>query len=153
MWGLEPSQWCENFFGIIFLQSVGHPPGGYGIWFYHDYAPPIILLWLLLCLWMKSIFFVFCGFQHLPAEGCSTASCNFGALAGGDECTSFYSVILNQNSNNYLFNQLTKQILMYSLKQSFKYLLLKFTCSINCCFTSPLLQIRMYGIFPMSGIY
>ena len=30
MWGSEPSQQCENFFGIIVLQSVGHPPSGYG---------------------------------------------------------------------------------------------------------------------------
>ena len=34
-------------------------------------------------------------FQHLPASVCSTASCDFGALAGGDEHTSFYCVILN----------------------------------------------------------
>ena len=24
-------------------------------------------------------------FQHPPVDGCSTASCNFGVLAGGDE--------------------------------------------------------------------
>ena len=30
MWGSEPSQQCENLFGIIVLQSVGHPPNGYG---------------------------------------------------------------------------------------------------------------------------
>ena len=30
-WGSEPSQQWENFFGIIVLQFVGHPPGGYGI--------------------------------------------------------------------------------------------------------------------------
>ena len=35
-------------------------------------------------------------FQHLPVNGCSTASCDFGALTG-EECTSFYSAILNQN--------------------------------------------------------
>ena len=51
-WGLEPSQQWENFFGIIVLQFVDHPPGGYGTWFYHDCAPPTIFLWLLLCLWM-----------------------------------------------------------------------------------------------------
>ena len=50
-----------------------------------------------------SFFFVFgCGvsffdgFQHPPIDGCSTVSCDFGALTGGDKCTSFYSVILNQ---------------------------------------------------------
>ena len=31
MWGLEPSQKCENFSGINILQFVGCPPGGYGI--------------------------------------------------------------------------------------------------------------------------
>ena len=28
----------------------------------------------------------FCGFQCPPVDGCSTASCNFGVLTGGDEC-------------------------------------------------------------------
>ena len=37
MWGSKPSQEWENFFGLIVLQFVGHPPGGYGVWF---------LLWL-----------------------------------------------------------------------------------------------------------
>ena len=37
---------------------MGHPLGGYGIWFYHDCAPPTISLWLLLCLWMWDIFFL-----------------------------------------------------------------------------------------------
>ena len=32
VWGSEPSQQWENFFGIIVLQFVSHPPGGYGIW-------------------------------------------------------------------------------------------------------------------------
>ena len=31
IWGLEPSQKCENFFGIIVLQFVDCPPRGYGI--------------------------------------------------------------------------------------------------------------------------
>ena len=30
-WGSEPSQQYENFFGIVVLQLVGHPPGQYGI--------------------------------------------------------------------------------------------------------------------------
>ena len=34
------------------------------------------------------------GFQCPPVDGCSTASCNFGVLTGGDECASFYSAIL-----------------------------------------------------------
>ena len=50
-----------------------------------------------------SFFFVFGhavsffgGFQCPPINGCSAASCNFGALPGGDEHTSFYSTILNK---------------------------------------------------------
>ena len=34
------------------------------------------------------------GIQHSPVHGCSAASCNFGVLAGEDECTSSYSTIL-----------------------------------------------------------
>ena len=35
----------------------------------------------------------FGGFQCPSVDGCSTASCDFGALAGGDEHTSIYFVI------------------------------------------------------------
>ena len=82
-WGLEPTQQWENFYGLTVFQFVSCPCGRYEIWFYHPCAPPTISLWL---------FFVFgcgvsfsAGFQHPPADGCSTASCDFGALAGGDE--------------------------------------------------------------------
>ena len=34
--------------------------------------------------------------KDTPVDGCSTVSCDFGALAGEDEPTSFYSIILNQ---------------------------------------------------------
>ena len=37
------------------------------------------------------------GIQHCLADGCSAASCNFGVLAGEDECTSFYSTIFEDN--------------------------------------------------------
>ena len=37
------------------------------------------------------------GFQCPPVDGCSTVSCCFGAFAGGDEHTCFYSAILNQD--------------------------------------------------------
>ena len=53
----EPSQHWEDFFVIIVLQFVGHPPSRYGIWFYHDCALPTISLQLLLCLWTWSILF------------------------------------------------------------------------------------------------
>ena len=58
MWGSEPSQEWENFFGIIVLQFVGHSPGRYGILFYHDCAPPTISVQLLLCFWMWDIVFL-----------------------------------------------------------------------------------------------
>ena len=61
----------------------------------HDFAPPIILLGLLLCPWMWGI--IFCGIQHSPVHGCSVVSCSFGVLTGEDEHTSFYSAILKRN--------------------------------------------------------
>ena len=43
-------------------------------------------------------FRVFYKYYHFPpVNGCPTASCDFGALTGRDECTYFYSVILNRN--------------------------------------------------------
>ncbi|MBS4111584.1 hypothetical protein KG031_11360, partial [Streptococcus pneumoniae] len=36
----------------------------------------------------------FGGIQHSPVDGCSAASCDFGAPKGGDERMSFYSTIL-----------------------------------------------------------
>ena len=90
-WGSEPSQ-QQNFFGGIVLQLVGHPPLSMGF----DFI--VIVYHLLSCC---GFFFVFgCGvsyfggFQCPPVDGCSTASCNFGVLTGGDECASFYSAIL-----------------------------------------------------------
>ena len=68
---------------------VDHPPSGYGILFYHGCAPPIVSLWLLLCLSTWGLFFFFGKYQRLPLDGCLTASCDFGALIGGDKCTSF----------------------------------------------------------------
>ena len=49
--GWEAWYGAQNFFGIIVLQSVGHPPGGYGILFYFDCTPPTVLdltfVWML----------------------------------------------------------------------------------------------------------
>ena len=42
----------------------------------------------------------FGGIQHSLVDGCSTASCNFGVLAGEEECTSFYSAILGSQKNH-----------------------------------------------------
>ena len=39
---------------------------------------------------------LFGGFQCPTINGFSTTSCDFGALTGGDECTFFYSAILNK---------------------------------------------------------
>ena len=90
-WGLEPSLQWVDFCGISVLQSVSHPPTSYGIWFYCDCAPPTVSLWLLLCVWMWGIFFG--EFQCLPVDDCPAASCDSGALARGNESTSFYSAI------------------------------------------------------------
>ena len=58
MWGSEPSQHRENFFGIIVFQFVGGPLGGYGILFHCDCTPHTMSLQLLLCLWTWEIFFL-----------------------------------------------------------------------------------------------
>ena len=53
--------------------------------------------------------YLFLVFQCLPVYGCLTASCGFGAPAGENECTSFYSAILNQ-SRYTLKKKITLQI-------------------------------------------
>ena len=57
MWGSESSQQCGSFFCNTVVQAVGHPPGGYGIWFYCECTPPTIPLWLLLSLDVDYLFF------------------------------------------------------------------------------------------------
>ena len=72
--------WCgaQNFtpvgelwYNCFPFQFVGRPPGVYGIWFYHDCAPPPVFLWLI-CLWTQGIFLAGCGFfvQGYPAVSC-----------------------------------------------------------------------------------
>ena len=58
-----------------------------------DFAPPTILLGLLIALGHGVSFFH--GIQLSPVNHCSAASCNFGVLAEEDEHTSFYSTILS----------------------------------------------------------
>ena len=76
MWGLESSQRCENFFGIV-LQFVGHLTSiGFDF---------IMTVPLLPSCWSFSIVLgcglsFLGGFQCLSVYGCSTASCDFGAL-------------------------------------------------------------------------
>ena len=92
MWGSEPSQQWENFFGIIVLQWVTHLVG-----MEFDFiiiAPFLPSRCGLFFIFGHGVSF-FGVFQHPPVNGCSTASCNFGAFAGGDEHTAFYSIILN----------------------------------------------------------
>ena len=57
----------------------------------HDFAPPTILLGLLLypCMWGTFSG----GNQHSPGDDCSAAICNFRVLTGEDEHMSFYSTI------------------------------------------------------------
>ena len=57
MCSLEPSQNCENFFGVIVLLFVSRPPRGYKIWF-------IIIVPVLL-------FFCVCGFSFVLGCGVS----------------------------------------------------------------------------------
>ena len=84
--------WCvQGFVGALRVSLLGM-----GFDSKCDFAPPTILLGLLLCCWTWGIFFFFFfgGIQHSPVDGCSALSCNFGVLAGEDECVSFYSIIL-----------------------------------------------------------
>ena len=88
MWGSEPSQQCEDFLVLLFSSLWVTHPAGLGF----DFVVIVPLL-------PSRFFFLFGpgvsffgGFQ-CPVDGCSTASCDFGALAGGNEHTSIYSAI------------------------------------------------------------
>ena len=82
-----------------------------GSWCAQGFFEPSVHLWLVrgLILNMISPLLLSCcvfssalengvsffgGIQHSPVDGCSAVSCNFGVLAGEDECTPFYSAIL-----------------------------------------------------------
>ena len=74
------------------LVRVTHPAGvGFGFIVIVPLLPSTISLWLL-CLWRWGIFG---RFQHHPVAGSPAASCDFGALPGGDEHVSFYFAVLN----------------------------------------------------------
>ena len=62
---------------------MGYPAGEHGIWFYCDCAPPTISC--SFCFVFGHGVSFFGRFQSPPVCGCSTASCDFGAFAGGDE--------------------------------------------------------------------
>ena len=82
------------------------------LWVTHQWVWDLILSWLCLSYCLTcSFFFVFgCGlsffggFQHPPVDGHAAAGCDFGALGDGNECTSFYSTILNQNTVLFFFH-------------------------------------------------
>ena len=89
--GSEPSQQCENFFGITVLQSVDHPPSGYGIWFLSWLCPSYHITVASLSL-DGGIFLV--GSSVLLLLVVPTAGCSFGVLAG-ELSTRLYSTVLN----------------------------------------------------------
>ena len=95
---------------FIVLQFVGHHPAGMGFGF-------IVIVPLLPSF---SSFFVFrsgmsfsVGFQHPPVNGCSTASCDFGALSG-DEHMSFSLAILNRKPNEPVLKAAVQQLVRVS---------------------------------------
>ena len=81
-----------------------------------DYCSPVYgsltqWVWDLSLLWLSPSYhlamasclsldmgYLFGRFQHYPVYGCSIAGCDFGALAGGGDCSCLYSIILNWKS-------------------------------------------------------
>ena len=90
----EPSQESGNFFGIMFLQFVGRPPLGMGSDFYHDCIPQPSHCGFSFIFGHRVSFFS--GFPHLPVNGRSVASCDFGVLKEGNEHMSFYFTIFHK---------------------------------------------------------
>ena len=85
--GIEPGS------PALQTESLLSEPSGEGMRFYSkcDFVPPTIFLGLSFALGHGESFFG--GIQHPLLDGCSAASCSFGVLAGGDECTSLYPAI------------------------------------------------------------
>ena len=74
-----PSSWCtQGFVWVLQASLVGMRFDSK-----HNFAPPTILLGLLLCPCTWGIFFG--GIQHSPIDGISPVSCSFGVLTGEDE--------------------------------------------------------------------
>ena len=89
MWGSKPWQ----LLWYCLLSS--------SLWVTHQWVGDLILLWLHASYCLASVSSLSLDMGHLfpwvPLSSCcSTASCDFGALRGGEEHTSFYSAILNQ---------------------------------------------------------
>ena len=97
--------------------------------------PPAVSLRLRHCLWVWGVFFG--GFQCPPVDGCSTASCDFGALAG-DECMFLYSTILIWNATfNFMFTKFFSVLLLfwrnYELSSFTEKQFVFMTSFYNCC--------------------
>ena len=101
MWGPEPLLQHKNFFGIIILQFMGWPMVGMGFDLF--VIVPLLLSYCDFSFVLGCGVSFFGGFQHPPVNGCSKSSCDFGGLAG-DECTAFYSALLNQSEYFIHFN-------------------------------------------------
>ena len=94
--GSEVAMSLAGLWALVHARFCLSPPrffDGYGFDSKLHFTFPTILLGLLICLWMWGIFFCVCGIQHSPVDGYSATSCNFGVIAGENECMSFYSAI------------------------------------------------------------
>ena len=97
-WGSETSQESENFFSVRKFSSL---------WVAHSVGMELDFIAIARLLLSHCGFFFVCGcgisffggFQQPPFDGCSRVqnSCDFGALAEGDQYTPSHSTILNQN--------------------------------------------------------
>lgn len=89
--GSEPPQQRGSFSGAVGLQLWVSPSAGAGL----DFTVSAPLLPSLCGFLVSSdVSTFFGGFQRPPVYGCG-----LGALAGGDECTFFYSAVLNLESD------------------------------------------------------
>ena len=106
-----PAPAAGHCWPVPLQETLKHSSGSVsGSWCAHGLFEPSKHLWQVWGLILKTIspfvpscwgfsFALGCevsffgGLQYSPVDGCSAASCNFGVLAGEDECTSFYSAI------------------------------------------------------------
>ena len=84
----ELSYYCSQFRIIVLTHPMGTE-------FDFIVIAPLLASHCSFCIVLRRGVPFFGEFQCPFVNGCSIASCDFGALAGGDEYTSFYSAILN----------------------------------------------------------
>lgn len=77
----------------------------------------------------------FGGFQ-CPVECCSIASCNFSALAGGDECMYFYLTIFDINFSLKCFLLYNHRLCFFSLLTLMRLSMARSKISIGKCHTT-----------------